>query len=78
MREWGICLLRMRISFLAPYHIGKQVHENIDEYRRRSPVYHAHKLRTPLLIHSNTNDEDVHVLEVENLINRLKALNKEF
>jgi dipeptidyl aminopeptidase/acylaminoacyl peptidase len=64
--------------FSAPYHIGKSVHENIDEYRRRSPVYNAHKLRTPLLIHTNTNDEDVHVLEVENLINRLKALNKNF
>ncbi|TVQ10729.1 MAG: S9 family peptidase [Bacteroidetes bacterium] len=64
--------------FSASYHIGDQVHENIDEYRRRSPVYHAHKLNTPLLIHANTNDEDVHVLEVENLINRLKALNKTF
>ncbi len=64
--------------FSADYHIGDQVHENIDEYRRRSPVYHAHKLNTPLLIHANTNDEDVHVLEVENLINRLKALNKTF
>jgi dipeptidyl aminopeptidase/acylaminoacyl peptidase len=64
--------------FSAPYHIGKQVHENIDEYRRRSPVFNAHKLRTPLLIHTNTNDEDVHVLEVENLINRLKALGKDF
>lgn len=64
--------------FSADYHIGESVHENIDEYRRRSPVYHAHKLRTPLLIHTNTNDEDVHVLEVENLINRLKALDKDF
>jgi dipeptidyl aminopeptidase/acylaminoacyl peptidase len=64
--------------FSAPHHIGQQVHENIDEYRRRSPVFNAHKLRTPLLIHTNTNDEDVHVLEVENLINRLKALDKDF
>ena len=64
--------------FSAGYHIGDMVHENIDEYRRRSPVYHAHKLQTPLLIHTNTNDEDVHVLEVENLINRLKALDKSF
>lgn len=64
--------------FSADYHIGQPVHENIDEYRRRSPVYHAHKLKTPLLIHTNTNDEDVHVLEVENLINTLKASGKSF
>jgi len=64
--------------FAAEHHIGQGVHENIEEYRRRSPVYHAHKLDTPLLIHTNTIDEDVHVLEVENLINTLKAHNKSF
>lgn len=64
--------------FAADHHIGQSVSENIDEYRRRSPVFHAHKLQTPLLIHTNTIDEDVHVLEVENLINTLKAHNKEF
>ena len=64
--------------FAADHHIGQMVHENINEYRRRSPVYHAHKLQIPLLIHTNTNDEDVHVLEVENLINSLKAHNKRF
>jgi dipeptidyl aminopeptidase/acylaminoacyl peptidase len=64
--------------FSADYHIGSMVHEDIDEYRRRSPVYHADKLQTPLLIHTNTNDEDVHVLEVENLIKALKAEGKTF
>lgn len=64
--------------FSADYHIGQRVYENIDEYRRRSPVFHAHKLKIPLLIHTNTIDEDVHVLEVENLINVLKAHNKTF
>jgi dipeptidyl aminopeptidase/acylaminoacyl peptidase len=64
--------------FSADYHIGQPVHENIDEYRRRSPVFHAHKLRTPLLIHGNTNDEDVHVIEVENLVNALKAHDRKF
>jgi dipeptidyl aminopeptidase/acylaminoacyl peptidase len=64
--------------FSAGYHIGKTVDEDIDEFRRRSPVYHADKLATPLLIHTNTNDEDVHVLEVENLINALKAKGKKF
>lgn len=64
--------------FAADHHIGQMVHENIEEYRRRSPVYHAHMLQTPLLIHTNTIDEDVHVLEVQNLINALKAHNKDF
>jgi dipeptidyl aminopeptidase/acylaminoacyl peptidase len=64
--------------FSANYHIGARVDENIDEYRQRSPVFHAHKLQTPLLIHTNTNDEDVHVLEVQNLINTLKAHGKRF
>jgi dienelactone hydrolase len=31
---------------------------------------------TPLLIHTNTNDEDVNVLEVEHLIKSLKAAGK--
>lgn len=64
--------------FSAPYHIGKRVDQNIEEYRRRSPVFHAHKLQIPLLIHTNTIDEDVHYLEVLNLINALKAHNKKF
>ena len=64
--------------YSAPYHIGKTVREDIMEYRRRSPVYHAKELATPLLIHTNTNDEDVNVLEVEHLIKALKAANKPF
>jgi hypothetical protein len=35
-------------------------------------------LQTPLLIHSTTNDEDVNVLEVENLIKALKAAGRKF
>ena len=64
--------------YSAPYHIGKTVREDIMEYRKRSPVYHAKELQTPLLIHTNTNDEDVNVLEVENLITALKAEGKKF
>ena len=58
--------------------IGGTAQQNLDEYRRRSPVYHAHKLQTPLLIHTTTNDEDVRVIEVEHLINALKAAGKKF
>lgn len=67
-----------RNLFSADYHIGATARENIEEYRRRSPVNHAHKLQTPLLIHTNTNDDDVHVLEVEHLIRALKAEGKKF
>jgi dipeptidyl aminopeptidase/acylaminoacyl peptidase len=67
-----------RNLFAAPYHIGKDANDNVAEYRRRSPVWNAHKLRTPLLIHTTTNDEDVNALEVEALINALKANEKKF
>ncbi|MFO7654875.1 MAG: alpha/beta fold hydrolase [Candidatus Krumholzibacteriia bacterium] len=67
-----------RALYSADYHIGQQVHENIAEYRRRSPVWHADKLQIPLLIHTNTSDEDVNVLEVEHLIHALKAAEKDF
>ena len=35
-------------------------------------------LQTPLLIHTNTIDDDVNVLEVEHLIEALKAAGKKF
>jgi len=64
--------------FSADYHIGKTVREDVEEYRRRSPIWHVEKLKTPLLIHTNTNDDDVHILEVESLIRALKAEGKKF
>jgi dipeptidyl aminopeptidase/acylaminoacyl peptidase len=67
-----------RALFSAPYHIGKTAEDNVAEYRRRSPAWNAEKLQTPLLIHSTTNDEDVNVLEVEHLIQALKAAGKNF
>ncbi len=67
-----------RREFSAPYHIGKTAQEDIAEYRRRSPVTHVDKLKTPLLIHTNTNDDDVNVIEVQHLIEALKAAGKKF
>lgn len=65
---------RYRDLYSVEYHIGKTAEENVEEYRRRSPSWNTHKYRgTPLLIHTNTNDEDVNVLEVERLIQALKA-----
>ncbi|MBZ5588073.1 MAG: alpha/beta fold hydrolase [Acidobacteriia bacterium] len=65
-------------EFSAKYHIGKTVNEDIAEYKRRSPVWSVDKLAVPLLIHTNTNDEDVNVIEVEHLIQALKAAGKKF
>jgi dipeptidyl aminopeptidase/acylaminoacyl peptidase len=67
-----------RSLFSAPYHIGKTANEDVEEYRKRSPVNHVDQLHTPLLIHTNTSDDDVNVLEVEHLIQALKAAGKKF
>lgn len=58
--------------------LGKHVADDPAEYRSRSPVNHVQKLRTPLLIHANTNDEDVSVVEVEHLLEALTAAGKPF
>lgn len=66
-----------RDLFSANYHIGKTADEDVEEYRRRSPAWQVDRYKnTPLLIHTNTNDEDVNVLEVEHLIKSLKAADK--
>src|SRR6056297_1115543 len=68
-----------RDLYSADYHIGQTAYENVEEYKRRSPAWNAHKLEdVPLLIHTNTNDADANVLEVEHLIKSLKAHDKEF
>ena len=65
-------------EFYADYHIGKTMQEDSMEYVKRSPVAHVENLRIPLLIHTNTNDDDVYVEEVEHLIQKLKEANKTF
>ena len=67
-----------RDLYSAKYHIGKTAYADVEEYRRRSPAWQAHKLQDPLLVHTNTNDEDVNSLEVEHLIKALKAEKKDF
>ncbi|MGE5352865.1 MAG: alpha/beta hydrolase family protein [Acidobacteriota bacterium] len=67
-----------RKEFSAAFHLGKTANEDVQEYRKRSPVNYADKLNTPLLIHTNTNDDDVNVLEVESMIRALKAEGKKF
>ena len=65
-------------TFSAPSHIGKTVAGDIKEYEKRSPITYADKLETPLLIHGNTNDEDVNVIEIERFVAALKAAGKKF
>jgi dipeptidyl aminopeptidase/acylaminoacyl peptidase len=67
-----------RDEFSARYHIGKTAYQDVEEYRRRSPAWNVSKLQTPLLVHTTTNDRDVNVVEVEHLIQALKAAGKEF
>ncbi len=67
-----------REIFSAPHHIGKIVAEDLEEYRRRSPVANAEKLQTPLLLHAVTNDEDVKFVEIENMLAALKTAGKSF
>jgi len=57
---------------------GKTPSEDVDLVRRRSPVWNVQKLHTPLLVHTTTNDRDVNVVEVEELITALKAAAKPF
>ena len=45
-------------------HIGKTPREDMAEYKRRSPVWHAEKLQDPLLIHTNTSDDDEELANV--------------
>lgn len=64
--------------FTASYHIGESIKDNPQEYKRRSPSSYAKNLSKPLLIHTNTIDNDVYVEEVLLMIDSLKAHNKVF
>jgi dipeptidyl aminopeptidase/acylaminoacyl peptidase len=54
------------------------VRQDIPEYKRRSPVWNVDKQSVPLLIHTTRDDEDVNYIEVEHLIQALKAAGKKF
>ena len=57
---------------------GEEAAKDDEEYRKRSPVTYAAKLSKPLLIHGNTSDETVHVVEVQHLIDALQAASRTF
>jgi dipeptidyl aminopeptidase/acylaminoacyl peptidase len=67
-----------RRDFTAPYHIGKSPQEDLEAYQRRSPAWHVDTLDLPVLIHTNTIDEDVRFVEVEHLAQALMAAGKKF
>lgn len=67
-----------RDLYEAEYHIGESVQENLEEYKRRSPVWNVEGLEDPLRIHGNVHDEDVNVIEVEHLVQALTTAGKEF
>ena len=64
--------------FTPSYHIGESIEENPEEYKRRSPTTFAKDLQKPLMIYTNTNDNDVYVEEVELMIETLKQHAKDF
>jgi dipeptidyl aminopeptidase/acylaminoacyl peptidase len=65
-------------QFAARYHVGKTLSEAPEEYRRRSAAWNVANLRTPLLIHANTSDDDVPFAEVQKLLAALKASGRTF
>ncbi len=48
--------------------------EKREEYIKRSPVYAVDNLKTPLLVHVATNDEDVNFVEDQQLVYKLRAM----
>jgi dipeptidyl aminopeptidase/acylaminoacyl peptidase len=51
--------------------------ENVDEYVRRSPVFHVANLKVPILVNVATNDCDVDFIENQQMIYTLRALKPE-
>jgi dienelactone hydrolase len=68
-------------SYAQPFASRPEVHgmpfENIDEYVKRSPVFHADHLKVPILVHVATNDCDVHFIEDQQMVYTLRALKPE-
>ena len=61
-------------SFATQQALRGLPHERREEYIKRSPLYQVEKLRTPILVHVATNDEDVNFVEDEQMVWKLRAL----
>jgi dipeptidyl aminopeptidase/acylaminoacyl peptidase len=60
-------------SFATQKRIGGLPFEKREIYLERSPLYHVDKLRTPLLVHVATNDEDVWYYEDQQIVDALRS-----
>ena len=60
-------------SFATQERIQGLPFEKRDEYIKRSPLYHVDKLKTPLLVHVATNDEDVNFVEDQQIVDALRS-----
>ena len=60
-------------SFATQKRIGGLPFEKREEYIKRSPLYHVDKLRTPLLVHVATNDQDVWYYEDQQIVDALRS-----
>lgn len=67
-----------RDLYEADYHIGEAAWENPDEYRDRSPAWHADELEIPLRIHATRNDGDLNEMEIDRIVEAFRAHEKEF
>jgi dipeptidyl aminopeptidase/acylaminoacyl peptidase len=61
-------------SFSTQKGIQGMPHEKMDEYIRRSPVFHLDKLKVPILVHVATNDRDVYYIEDMQMVHHLRSL----
>lgn len=60
-------------SFATQERIGGLPFEEREIYKERSPYYQVDKLRTPLMVHIATNDQDVNFEEASMLVYKLRA-----
>ncbi len=78
VQRMGYMTQSYRDLYEADYFIGQSAAENLEEYKRRSPVWSVERLTKPLRIHTNLHDEDVNYIEVEHLVQALTAAGKDF
>ncbi|MBM4194491.1 MAG: hypothetical protein FJ202_08965 [Gemmatimonadetes bacterium] len=61
-------------NFSAEPRVQGAPFEKVDEYIRRSPVFHVETLDIPVIVHVSTNDRDVNYVENQMMVWKLKAL----
>jgi dipeptidyl aminopeptidase/acylaminoacyl peptidase len=63
--------------FVAQAAYGGRFVEKPRPYIERSPIAHARELKTPLLVHAASNDDDVFIVENRNLRDSMVAAGKD-